>query len=232
MPGVTVKGPVAPARHRNGRALFAVSLADQPRSGSAGDADLASVVLRDLPRQEGRRVRDARTRGRHLGAERRRHRRRARFCSRPTISIASASRCSSHRSIGCAAAAWSACSTRPIASSTCSGATSIRRIRPAAGASRRRIATPSASSTGITTPWSAASAQQLRAGDVLMVISDHGFTLVSARRQLESMAVARGLPGAQARRRRPQRVASRRGLVRDARVRARIDRHVPQSRGP
>ncbi len=45
-----------------------------------------------------------------------------------------------------------------------------------AGASRRRIATPSASSTGTTTRWSAASAQQLRAGDVLMVISDHGFT--------------------------------------------------------
>ena len=65
--------------------------------------------------------------------------------------------------------------------------------------SRRRIATPSASSTGTTTRWSARVVQQLRAGDVLMVISDHGFSVVPPRRQPERVAAARGLPGAASR---------------------------------
>ena len=127
------QGHYAPAGHRDGRALLAVRVADQPRSRKAGDADLASVVLRHLPRQEGRAVlrRSAwpRTRGRSTKASSTT----GRSCSRPTTSIASARRCSSRRSIGCAAAAWCACSTPPIASSTCSGATSTRRIRPARG---------------------------------------------------------------------------------------------------
>ena len=49
-------------------------------------------------------------------------------------------------------------------------------IRPPADASRPRTRTPSASCTATTTRWSGAVRAQLTEGDVLMVISDHGFS--------------------------------------------------------
>ena len=61
---------------RDGRARLALRVADQPRPRAAGDADLASAVLRRLPRPAARLVRHARPGRGHLGAQRRRHRRR------------------------------------------------------------------------------------------------------------------------------------------------------------
>ena len=62
----------AHARARDGRPFFALRVADQPRSREAGDADLASVVLRDLPGEDGsartRRSVSPRTRGRSTKA--------------------------------------------------------------------------------------------------------------------------------------------------------------------
>ena len=75
----------------------------------------------------------------HLGAQRRRHRRAASSCSRRTTSIASGRRCSSRRWIACERARWCASSTRPIASSTCSGGISTRRTRRAAAEATPRI---------------------------------------------------------------------------------------------
>ena len=70
--------------------------------------------------------------------------------------------------------------------------------RRARARERRRTATPSASSTATTTRWSAACGRSSDDGDVLMVISDHGFNSFRRGRQPESVAAARGLSGAQA----------------------------------
>ena len=170
-------GHHAPARHRDGRALLALRVADQHRSREAGDADLASVVLRDLPGEEGRarsrRSASPRTPGRSTKASSTT----GRSCSRPTTSIASARRCSSPRSTGCASGSLVCVfdATDRIQHMF------WRYIDPAhpAGArarARRRTATPSASSTSTTTRWSAACWRSCSDGDVLMVISDHGFS--------------------------------------------------------
>ena len=74
--------------------------------------------------------------------------------------------------------------------------------------------------------------QQLRDGDVLMVISDHGFSSFRRGVNLNQWLLREGYlmlkPGTDGR----SRVAARRGLVRDARLRARPDGHVPQPEGP
>ena len=76
-PGIDVTGHHAPARHRDGRALLAVHVADQPRSREAGDADrrTRSYYATYLAKRIGPYL-DARPRRGHLGAQRRRHRRR------------------------------------------------------------------------------------------------------------------------------------------------------------
>ena len=61
------------AAHRDGRARFAVSHADQPRSRQPGHADLPSRLLCDVPLEEARKVLHAGSRGRHVGSERRRN---------------------------------------------------------------------------------------------------------------------------------------------------------------
>ena len=107
------------------------------------------------------------------------------------------------------------------------------RRRPPGGAradKARAPATPSASSTGTTTRLVGRSASSMREGDVLMVISDHGFT--SFRRGVNlntgccGRATWRSRPG-----RRQRRVAARRRLVDDAGLRARADRDVLNLKG-
>ncbi len=100
----------------------------------------------------------------------------ARSSNRPTTSMASGVRCSSPPSIDSAADRSCACSMRPIASSTCSGDISTRPIRRWPLGSLPSIETPSVSSTRRTTPSSARSSAALGEGDLLMVISDHGFS--------------------------------------------------------
>ena len=60
--------------------------------------------------------------------------------------------------------------------------------------------------------------QQLSDGDVLMVISDHGFSSFRRGVNLNAWLLARGLSGAEAGRRRQRRMAARRRLVDDARL--------------
>ncbi len=150
-------GHRARAGARDGRARLALHVADQPRPRGAGDADLASRLLRRLPGQAPRAVRHARARRGHLGAQRRRDRRRhlpeagARHRRRAAAHVPDLARAS------CARARSSACSTAPTASSTCSGATSTRSTRPTAPTRRPSTATPSRRSTRRTTRWSARS---------------------------------------------------------------------------
>ena len=154
-PGIDVTGSVPFARHRDGRALFAVHVADQHRPRATGDADLPPVVLRDLSGQAHRPVLDARTGRRHVGAERRRHRRRhlsaadVRHRSRAASDVLRRARSPAPRQRS------SACSTRPTAFSTCSGgisSTGIRRPRARARREHRDAIREAVSST--TTRWS------------------------------------------------------------------------------
>ena len=92
--------------------------------------------------------------------------------------------------------------------------------------------TPSAISTGTTTRWSAACMQQLGKDDVLMVMSDHGFNSFRRGVNLNAWLRQRGLPRAQAGRRRARRVAARRRLVRDEGLLPRAHGHLPQPEGP
>ena len=168
-------GPYAAARARDGRALLALSLADQPRSREAGDADFASVVLRDLSGEKARAVFATLGLAEDTWALNEGVTDDGRFCSRPTTSTASARTCSSRRSIGCGEAGSSACSTRPTASSTCSGA-HLDAAHPAAqgrktAAQRRRHPRPLPAQRRAGRPRPRA----LGEDDVLMVISDHGF---------------------------------------------------------
>ena len=159
---------------RDGRSLLALHVADQSRSGAAGDADFPPVVLRDLSREAHRPVRDARPGRRHVGAQRRRHERGHVSSSRRTTSIASAARCSSPRWIGCAADRSCASSTRPIASSTCSGGISTRGIRPPGDAARITNAIQDLYKKN--DALVGRDRRATGADDLLMVISDHGFS--------------------------------------------------------
>ena len=177
-PGVTVRGHRALPGARDGRALLALHVADQPRSRTAGDADLASAATTPAISPSGigpfatlGLAEDTWALNEGVTDD-------ATFLQQAhDIDRRARARCSSRARPAAHAAAWCACSTPPTASSTCSGATSIR-AHPAAPrpTCRRRIATPSASSIARTTPWSARCWQQLRPDDVLMVISDHGFS--------------------------------------------------------
>ncbi len=119
--------------------------------------DLAPVLLRDLPREEDRAVRDARAGRGHLGAQRGGDRRR----DLPADGVRHRPRAPGDvlRDAGAAAGrdASRASSTPPTASSTCSGATPRRATRPREGTSRARTRTRSRSSTSTTTTWSARS---------------------------------------------------------------------------
>ena len=77
------------------------------------------------------------------------------------------------------------------------GASGRRRARR-----RASTATPSASSISTTTRWSAACMERLRDGDVLMVISDHGFSSFRRGVNLNSWLLREGYLDAQRRRRR------------------------------
>jgi hypothetical protein len=67
--------------------------------------------------------------------------------------------------------------------------------------------------------------------DVLMVLSDHGFAPFRRGVNINAWLTRPGLPGAQGRNRRQERVACRRRLDTDARVRARSHRHVREPGG-
>ena len=157
-------------------------------------------VLRDLSRETDRQVCHAWTCRRHVGAERGRDRRRRRFSSRPTTSIASARRCSSRRSIGFA----------PARSSRVFDATDriqhmFWRIRERRSRGRRYgVANRDAieSCTCTTTRSSARSWRACGPDDVLLVLSDHGFAPFRRGVNVNSWLRGRGLSCAQARRRR------------------------------
>ena len=95
-----------------------------------------------------------------------------------------------------------------------------RRREPAAHARRDR-----ASSTAATTRCvGRGAASSCGDGDVLMVLSDHGFTSFRRGVNLNAWLLRERLPGAEGGRRRPRRVAARRRLVADPRLRARPHR--------
>ena len=166
----------------------------------AGDADLPPVLLRHLPGQEDRALRHPRPGRGHLGAQREGHRRRARSCSRPTTSTR-------EREAMFFAALDQLAPRRP--------GLRLRRHRPhpahvlalprggppgGARARRRpRTATPSRSSTGTTTRWSARCWTSCAHGDLLMVLSDHGFTSFRRGVNLNAWLLGRGLPRPQGR---------------------------------
>ena len=112
----------------------------------------------------------------HVGAERGRDRRRHLPAAGPRHRRRAPRRCASRPSISCDAARWSASSTPPIASSTCSGGTR----RGPSGASHRRARRAQArhprALQARTTRWSARCWRRVRHDDVLMVLSDHGFS--------------------------------------------------------
>ena len=89
----------------------------------------------------------------------------------------------------------------------------------------------SRSCTSTTTRWSAASWIGCGPDDVLMVLSDHGFAPFRRGVNVNSWLRARGLPRAQARNGRHERVAARRGLDEDARLRPWPHGDVPEPRG-
>ncbi len=152
----------------------------QHRPREAGDADLPPVVLRHLPGEEDRartpRWAWPRTPGRSTRG------------SSTTRTFLQLTYDIDHEReddvlrrarAPARAARWSASSTPPTASSTCSGATSRRgtRRRHGAGASPASTRTPSSSSTSTTTRFVGRGAGQAAAtDDMLMVLSDHGFT--------------------------------------------------------
>ena len=145
---------------------------------------------------------DARPGRGHLGAQRRRHRRRGRFCSRPTTSTASARRCSSPRSIGCGAGTL-VCVFDATDRIQHMFWRDLEAGHPAgAGRDTPSTATRSATSTSTTTRWSAGCWSSCGDGDVLMVHLGSRLHLVPPRRQPQQLAAARGLPRAEARRRR------------------------------
>ena len=105
-----------------------------------------------------------------------------------------------------------------------------RRIRRGARRVPALTTMRSAICTSTTTRWSARVMEQARAtGDVLMVISDHGFSSFRRGVNLNAWLLREGLSGAQARRRRQRRMAARRRLVATrARTALGPDRHVPE----
>ncbi len=126
-----------------------------------------------------------------------------------------------------------ACSTPPIGFSTCSGAISKTGHPAARGTrSRRSTRTRFASCTSTTTRWSAEVMEQAAAGRRADGDVRSRLQLVPPRRQPERVAAARGLSDAERRRGRQRGMAARRGLVADARLLPRADRHVPQRARP
>ena len=205
---------------RDGRALLALHVAHQHRSRDSRRC--RSRTRRTTPTYLAKRhrpVRHARPGRGHLGAQRRRDRRR----HLPAADLRHRRERAGHvlrRARPAARAArWSACSTPPIASSTCSGAISTP-AHPAA--SRRRARAAPATRFAICIEHNDALVgrrawRTLRARRRADGALGSRLQLVSARRQPEragctARAIWRCKPGSDGSRR----VAARRGLVRDA----------------